>query len=99
MTDRRYIVEKLTNVLEALATGPGDARSRLANAFSACHLEQEDFPSEHRKTWAGIKRDVTKFGPLTDTNGKMWRGSIENTLGGMRNTTASDIAKRLFDLY
>jgi hypothetical protein len=42
-----YVHEKLRAALESLATGAGDVRARLYNAFLSIHtLQESDFP-EH----------------------------------------------------
>jgi hypothetical protein len=95
-----HAVEKLTDTLKCLAIHPGDARERISAAyFSFGHLQANEFPEEHRKDWAWIKRETTKFGPLTDCRGKVWRGSVENTMKTVRKSTASKIAKKLYELY
>ena len=95
-----HAVEKLTDTLKCLATHPGDARERIAAAyFSFGHLQAEEFPEECRKDWAWIKKEITKFGPLTDYKGKVWRSSVENTMKTVRKATASKVAKKLYELY
>jgi hypothetical protein len=95
-----HAIEKLTDTLKCLATHPGDARERIAAAhFSFGHLQAEEFPEEYRKDWAWIKKEITKFGPLTDCRGKVWRCSVENTMKTVRKSTASKIARKLYELY
>jgi len=95
-----HAVEKLTDTLKCLATHPGDARERIVAAyFSFGHLQAEEFPEEYRKDWVWIKKEITKFGPLTDYKGKVWRGSVENTMKTVRRATASKIVKKLYELY
>lgn len=48
--DYIYTYEKLSTAIQCLATHPGDARERLADAFLAFHTRTEkDFPQEYRK--------------------------------------------------
>ena len=100
MNKHRHAVEKLTSVLERLATHPGDARQRVAAAYPLCaHLMAEEFPEKCRKDWEWIKKEVGKFGPLTDYKGDVWRGSVENTMKTVRKSTGAKIAKKLYELY
>lgn len=95
-----YTVEKLTTTLECLITHPGDARERLTAAFLALHtLSEKDFPPEHRKKWRWVMKELTKFGPLLDYKGDVWRGSVENTMRRVRKQTASRIIKAIYELY
>jgi hypothetical protein len=96
----RHAVEKLTNVLECLATHPGDARERVALAYMSCaHLMAKELPEECRRDWEWIRKEVTKRGPLPDYNGEVWRGSVENTMSRARKSTAARIAKKFYELY
>jgi hypothetical protein len=95
-----HAVEKLTDTLKCLATHPGDARERIVAAyFSFGHLRAEEFPEECRKDWNWIKEEIIKFGPFTDSQGKVWRSSVENTMKTVRKATASKVAKKLYELY
>jgi hypothetical protein len=95
-----HAVEKLTDTLECLATHPGDARERIAAAFwTFGHLRAEELPERCRKDWEWILKEIRKFGPLTDSKGEVWRGSVENTMNTLRKSTASKIAKKLYKLY
>jgi hypothetical protein len=100
MNKHYHAVEKLTNVLECLATHPGDARQRVASAFSLCaHLRVEELPEECRKDWEWIMKEITKRGPFTDSIGRVCRGSAENTMMSVRKSTAARIAKRFYSIY
>ena len=95
-----YTVEKLTSAIECLATHPGDARERVAAAFLSFHtLREEDFPPQCRKDWKWVINELTRFGPLLDHKGEVSRGSVENTVRRARNSTASKIAKKIYELY
>ena len=67
--------------------------------MSCAHLRVEELPETNRKDWEWIKKEVTKFGPLTDYKGDIWRGSVENTMKTVRKSTASKIAKKFYQLY
>lgn len=95
-----YAVEKLTSAIAVLISHPGDARARLYSAFLTFHtLQERDFPPHLVKKWQWIIKELTKFGPLVDLNGKVWRGSVEHTMSRIRNSTASKIIKMINELY
>ncbi len=106
--DYSHAIEKFTMVLECLATHPGDARERVALAYSlCCHLRVEELPEKCRKDWEWIEKEVTKFGPLRndkgdvlrDYKGDVCRGSVENTMKTVRKSTGAKIAKTFYALY
>jgi len=100
MSKHDHAIEKLTNVLECLATHPGDARDRITSAYSLCaHLRVEELPEDCREEWKSIVKEITKRGPFRDSLGRVWRGSVENTMMGVRKATAAKIAKRFYALY
>lgn len=85
--------------MRTLATGKGDVRGRLLGAFMSLHtLDEEDFPEELKKDWVWIIKQLTKFGPVLDHKGEVRRGSVENTMSKIKNTTGSKIAGRIFDI-
>ena len=95
-----YTVEKLTNTLECLATHLGDARQRLLVAYPCfMTLRTHDFPPEYKEEWDWVWAELTKFGPIIDHKGNVSRGSVENTMHRARNSTASKIAKKIYELY
>ena len=96
-----YVLEKLTNTVDLLATHPGDARARLKDAYLSFHtLTPDDFPPEHQAKWAWIMSEMVKFGPIiSEYNGEVWRGAVENTMRRIRNSTAAKIAKAIYELY
>lgn len=95
-----YTVEKLTTALSVLVSHPGDARERLNAAFLGFHaLSEKDFPPKLQKKWQWVMMEMTKFGPLLDHNGKVWRGSVESTMRRIKNRTDSNIIKVIYELY
>jgi len=95
-----HAVEKLTDTLKCLATHPGDARERIVAAYNSFgHLRAEEFPEECRGDWDWIRKEITISGPFTDSQGKVWRSSVENTMKTVRKVTASKVAKKLYELY
>ena len=98
--DYFYVREKLFNAVHILAIGEKNVRSRLVNAYSTCHtLSPEDFPDEFQNDWKWVIKQLTKSGPVLNHKGKMWIGSVENTMSIIKNKTGSKIAKKIFDLY
>jgi hypothetical protein len=55
-------------------------------------------PEKCRKDWEWITKEITKRGPLS-FEGEVRRGSAENTMKSARRSTASRIAKKLYELY
>ena len=95
-----YVIEKLTDAMDALTTGRGDVRSRIKNAYSLMHtLRESDFPDNLREDWVWIHNEITKRGPLLGPNGEIWLGSVENTMRNIRNKTGQRIAQRISKLY
>lgn len=98
--DYFYTYEKLSAAVRCLATHPGDVRKRLADAYLAFHtLTEKDFPKEYRKDWTWIMKELTKYGPLVNNKGEVWRGSVDNTMRRVKNKTASPIAERILNLF
>jgi hypothetical protein len=99
---RTVVVEKLTHALHILATGKGDARQRVGQAYLACRtLTETDFPPELAQNWRLIATDVARFGPIVDSGGNVVVGSAENTTGNrrMNTTAAAKIAEQVWRLY
>ncbi|MDD3884024.1 MAG: hypothetical protein PHW66_03740 [Gallionella sp.] len=95
-----YVVEKLTNAVTCLATGPGDARSRVAAAYICIRsLEEADFPADCREDWNWIEARLTKYGPLLAHDGSVIRGAVEHTMLRIKNRTAAKIATKIYHLY
>lgn len=98
--DYSYTLEKLTQAMAVLTIHHGDARERLNAAFLNFHtLKQEDFPKHLQKKWKWVIKEITKFGPLLDHEGKVWRGSVENTLRRIRKKSASKIIAVIHQIY
>jgi outer membrane protein assembly factor BamB len=95
--DSGYALQKLELAVNDLATGKGNIKERLMDVFvSHLHMVKDhDFPSELREDWVSIKRDITKSGPKTDSDGKVYVGAIQNTLHNMRLKTGSEIASKI----
>src|SRR5262245_57835405 len=97
---RAHVIEKLTNALRILATGKGDARQRVADAFAACaFLTVEDFPVELQQRWRWIEQEATKFGRYRSRPPRVPISTVESTMPERKNATAAKIAKGMLDLY
>lgn len=99
MSRYSYTREKLYVAMHTLASGRGDVRARLLSAFMSFHtLNEDDFPEEYKKDWEWITKQLTKFGPLLDHKGEVWRGSVENTMNKIKNSTGEKIAEKIFNI-
>lgn len=94
-----YTKEKLRNAVYKLATGSGDVRSRLCDAFCECWiLTEKSFPKELRSDWLWIVREMNKCGPRYDNEGKVRVDAIKNTMSKIRNSTGVKIAQNIYEL-
>ena len=99
MTRYHYAQEKLYVAIRSLATGQGDVRARLVDAFMTFHpLKEEDFPPKYRADWKWIHNQLTKHGPVYDYKGRVYKGSVENTMSKIKNNTGRKIATKIFDI-
>ena len=88
-----YISEKLTMAIYELATGEGDARSRVGNAYyKFWHIKEQDFPEGIRGKRVEIDRLLTR---LPSREGYI----IPDNLARMKNKTASKIARLMLEIY
>jgi hypothetical protein len=96
-----HAIEKLTNAMEVLATHPGDVRERVGEAYlyTCAGLQARSFPEKLQKDWEWIEGQLTKYEPLLDHKGEVWRGSVEVTIKRIRKSTGVKIAKRFYYLY
>jgi len=88
-----YIFEKFTMAIYELATGEGDARSRVGNAYyKFWHIKEQEFPDNLRKKRTEIDRLLTR---LSGREGYI----IPDNLAKMKNKTASKIASLILEIY
>jgi len=93
MYSHDYILEKFTQALYDLATGEGDARSRIGPAYYRFwHVNEEDFPEHLRKKRTDIDRLLMR---LPGRKGYI----IPDNLTKMKNKTAVKIAKLILEIY
>jgi hypothetical protein len=90
-----YVLEKLIQAVDTLATGAGRVQERLAEAFMHFHpARPEDIPYEDlRRIFAGIKDDLTFEATQSGT------GSLHATMKITSDEDARIIARRILDLY
>ena len=90
-----YALQKLSDAVEVLATGPGDVRSRLYSAWLSFHtVSERHLPAELRRDLNWILHQISK----TPARNKLDRGSVHATLATIRNATGVKIAKRILSL-
>jgi hypothetical protein len=95
-----YAYEKLLTALSSLATGPGDVRSSLYNAYlSFSTLKESNFPEHLREDFRWVLSQMTKFPPHYLPGGNMVRGSVEETMRRIKRSTGVAIAEHLLHLY
>jgi hypothetical protein len=95
-----YAYEKFSNALRSLAVGPGDVRRRLHSAYLNFHLVRtKHLPEQLQDDFAWVMHQLTKFGPKIGRDGHLLRGSVDETLSRIRNSTGTKIAERIQHIY
>ena len=90
-----YLLEKFTSAVYELATGEGDARSRVRDAYSKFGvILLEDYPEELRVKRKEIDILLTRLGGEKSSG-----GTINYNLQKMKNKTASKISMLIFNIY
>jgi hypothetical protein len=98
--DYSYVQQKLTLVIHGLAIGKGDIRSRLNDTYQIFHsLTVNDFPPKLQSEWEWILKKINSKSPIINHKGDVIIGSVENSLKGMRNSTAQKIAIKILKLH
>ena len=88
-----YASEKFAGAVHSLATGRGDVRSRLWDAYMEIHaVREENIPDPLKEDFDWIMKMLTKSEPLYG------RTRVETTLKMMRNQTGEKIAERICNL-
>ena len=94
MGTERYAFEKFTQAVYALATGPGDVRSRLRVAFSYFNtVKPEYLPPELRDDFRWVIDTMTRREPRYKGEGR-----LQASLATMQNRTGAKIAKRIVEI-
>ncbi len=95
-----YAYEKFSDAIRSLAIGPGDVRQRLRSAYLHFHPVREKHLPEHlQNDYQWVLQQLTRFGPATGRDGKVLRGSMDETLSRIRNSTGTKIAERILHIY
>lgn len=96
----QYAHQLLSQTVDLLATGAGDVRSRLLEAYSVFNpLTPEHFPEPLRKDFEWVMKKLAKCGPYINTEGEIIKGAVQVSLEQMRNSTGVKIAKKLLQLH
>lgn len=96
---KRYFLEKTSNLLYDLLIGLGDAKSRLReNENEILFILHLDIPLElkHKQEEIYIMVSKKKESRIGE---HLLSSSFQNTLNGMRNSTASKIIKKISSLF
>ena len=104
-----YALDKFFVAVQSLATGPGDVRSRLYNAYMSFHpVQTGDLPEDLRDDFEWIQTQLTKYDELyPGQKAKLQEAGMENhlpgsiraTLSRIKNKTGAKIAERIFRIY
>jgi hypothetical protein len=99
MVQYRRCREKFHAAVYRLAVGKGDVRDRLRGAYRYLRmLSERDVPPHLRQEWASILTALMRLGPEVDSDGTIYRKSINHTLSRIRNRTGRRIAERIWAL-
>jgi hypothetical protein len=96
MAEAFYVLEKLADAVDALATGSGRVRDRLFEASTyLTRVRPEDIPDEDlRRTFIGVMEDDLSYAkPQGD------EGRILATLRLTNDEDARSVARRILDLH
>lgn len=89
----------LLKASRTLATGPGNVRTRLLDAYSEFgHLTEGHFPEHLRADFRWIMARLGKHPARISEDRKVLRSSAEESLRHMQNRTGVEIAGRLLNL-
>ncbi len=92
------VVERVYLAVKILCTGGGDARSRVRTAMNCLvFLSESQFPTQLQADFKWIVSQATKFSP--DSPNYRQEGRIDATMRRIKNSTAKQIAERIFKLY
>jgi hypothetical protein len=95
-----YAYEKFTSALGTLAVGPGNVRTRLRAAYYHIYsVREEHLPNHLHTDYEWILQQLLRYDPVTDRDGNIIRGSLDETLGRIRNSTGVKIAERILRIY
>ena len=97
--DTDHLWEKLYPAAWKLARSADPIHQRIGDAFRAIDdLKGEDFRPEERIIYNEITDRMTKAGPIVE-KGAVTTGAVANTLAGMDEGEACEIAESIFELF
>jgi len=103
-----YAYEKFSSAIHTLATGAGDVRSRLNDAYLGplWVIRPEHLPEDLQEDLIWIKNKITKYkeiwpGQLEELKRfpHLCPNPVEATLRRIRRSTGAEIARRIFKIY
>ena len=93
MYPRDYLINQFKNAIILLATGEGDARSRVRQAYSCFwHIPLENYPEY-------LRQEVSKLTDMLTRVKSREMYVIPDKLQNMKNKTASKIAHQIVSIY
>jgi hypothetical protein len=93
--DPLYALEKFAVAVHTLATGPGDVRSRLHDAFLAFHpVGEADLPADLREDYRLVRERLSRHDARHRREGR-----LAGTLGRMQNRTGVTLAERIVYIH
>ena len=94
--DYLYVLEKFAAAVYELATGPGDVRGRLYQAFfpHLIGITPEHMPEHLKEDMAWIRRQLTRLA-FPGSSHSAIDSSVSATLSRIRNSTGVKIAKKI----
>jgi hypothetical protein len=99
MVDTEKLWEKLYPAAWKLARSADPIHDRIGEAFRAIRdLNGEDFRPEERIIYNEITARMTKAGAVVE-KGEIKVGAVANTLAGMDEGEACEIAESIFELF
>ena len=93
--DPSYACSKLYEAVHALAVGPGDARSRVHDAYTTfiAALSPDDFPNDIKPLFLDLRKRLSAK-PATK-----YEDSTAVTIKAMRNNKAVELAELILRLH
>ena len=100
MIDHDRLWEKLYPAAWKLARSADPIHDRVGEAFRGFRdLKGEEFPDESRILYNDITTRLTAAGAQTDGKGNITKGAVANTLAGMSEADASEVAEHIFEMF
>lgn len=97
--DADYLWENLYPAAWKLARSADSIHERIDSAFAAIQgMSGEDFPPEQRLRFNDIVTRMTAAGAVRAADGGVATGAVDNTLAGMPEDEATEIAEEIFEL-